>query len=192
MILKYNRLSLLLWLLLPACNNEVQTPKPYAYHRIDLPEAAYQPFDQACPFVFEQSIHSQISRPRNAENDCWLNIEYPALQATIHLSYKVIDANRPVGRYIQDAQRMTFKHTVKASSIDEIPVAFSEKRVYGLLYRVGGNAASNSQFYLTDSTRHFVRGALYFMAEPRADSLAPVVNYLLNDMERLISTFGWK
>jgi gliding motility-associated lipoprotein GldD len=103
-----------------------------------------------------------------------------------------VDAPATLGKYIDESQRMTFKHTVKASSIEEILISKGDERVYGLFYKVGGNAASNSQFYLTDSTNHFIRGAMYFNTVPRADSLAPVVAYVMRDIEQLLKTFSWK
>lgn len=87
---------------------------------------------------------------------------------------------------------MTYKHTVKASSIEEIALSRPDQRVFGFYFRVGGNAASSSQFYLTDSARHFLRGAVYFESEARADSLEPLINYMRADLEHLLETFRWQ
>lgn len=182
------------WLLLlglMACRNEVESPKPYAFHRIALPERTYVQLDTDCPFSFELPDLVNIKRPPNAEHPCWMNLEYPELKATIHLSYKEIGSKAQLGKFIDDSQRMTFKHTIKASSIEEIPIQHEGRRLYGFYYRVGGNAASNSQFYITDSSRHFVRGAMYFMSEARSDSLAPVIDYVLEDIGRIIESFQW-
>ncbi|MFN3529066.1 MAG: gliding motility lipoprotein GldD [Bacteroidia bacterium] len=175
-----------------SCSSEPVSPKPYAFHRIQLPERDYVRLNTDCPFSFELPGFVKVSSPPNAEHPCWMNLEYHEIKATIHLSYKPIASKTELGRYIDDSQRMTFKHTIKASSIEEIPIHHQGKRLYGLFYRVGGNAASNSQFYITDSTRHFVRGAMYFMAEPRADSLAPVIDYMLDDVMRIVESFQWE
>ncbi|PIV58809.1 MAG: gliding motility lipoprotein GldD, partial [Bacteroidetes bacterium CG02_land_8_20_14_3_00_31_25] len=53
-------------------------------------------------------------------------------------------------------------------------------------------AASNIQFYVTDSIRHFVRGALYFETKPNKDSLAPIINFIEQDVTHLVETLRWK
>ncbi|MDP2187873.1 MAG: gliding motility lipoprotein GldD [Sphingobacteriaceae bacterium] len=179
-------------LLLIGCTQQDATPKPYAYHRILLSSKAYQFIQADLPFKFEVDTATRIQWPKPQEEPYWINIYYPTLDATIYLSYLEVNGPKMLGKYIEESQRMTFKHTVKASSIEEILIDKGNERVFGLFYKVGGNAASNSQFYLTDSTKHFVRGAMYFNTAPRADSLAPVVEYVISDIERLLETFTWK
>lgn len=190
--MKFKYFLLFVGLLFWGCSQQDAAPKPYAYHRIELIKKAYLPLNQDLPFQFEVANGTQINRPKPIEQPYWINIDYPALQATIYLSYLKVDAPATLGKYIDESQRMTFKHTVKASSIEEILISKGDERVYGLFYKVGGNAASNSQFYLTDSTNHFIRGAMYFNTVPRADSLAPVVAYVMRDIEQLLKTFSWK
>lgn len=187
------KLIIVLAFALAACAGEdTATPKPYAYHRIDLQPKSYKALAENCPYTFDMPSQARIIRPKPNEEPCWLNVEYPALQATIYLSYEQLENPQQLGKYIDEAQRMTFKHTVKASSIEEIQIQDPSKKVFGLYYRVGGNAASNSQFYLTDSSRHFIRGAMYFYTQPKADSLAPVVEYVRSDIERILESFAWK
>lgn len=182
-----------LLVLLQGCgNDDVLSPKPYAFHRIDVPEVAYEVWESNCPYTFEKAKAARIGIPRDAGQACWINIEYPQINATVYLTYGKIGDGADLGRYIAEAQRLTYKHAIKASSIEEIPVSNVEARVFGFYYKVGGNAASNSQFYLTDSIGHFVRGSMYFYATPRADSLAPVVGYVQADLEHLLQTFRWK
>jgi len=179
--------------LFAACSNEAPTPKPYGYHRINYPERVYARFDSTnCPYSFEKSVASRFEPVRNAENPCWMNLYYPDLGATIYLSYKEIDGQESLFRYIDETQRMTYKHVVKASSIEEKFLADSANRIFGIWYEVGGEAASATQFYLTDSTNHFVRGSLYFYSSPRPDSLAPIVDYVLVDMRKMLESFRWK
>lgn len=179
--------------LLVGCGEgEEMSPKPYAFHRIDVPGLTYESWESDCAYSFEKSKAARVVVPSNSGASCWINLEYPEINATVYLTYGAIAGTNDLGRYIAEAQRLTYKHTIKASSIEEIPVMNSEKRVYGFYYKVGGNAASNSQFYLTDSTSHFVRGSMYFYATPRADSLAPVVAYVQSDLEHLLQTFRWK
>lgn len=108
------------------------------------------------------------------------------------MSYTAIDAANPLDKLIRDSYKLTFKHTVKADYIDETNVSGKNPHVNGILYDVGGNAASAVQFYITDSSRHFLRGSLYFYASPNADSIAPAVDYFRKDVEHLIETLKWK
>jgi len=66
------------------------------------------------------------------------------------------------------------------------------QNVHGAFFKVEGNVATASQFFLTDSTKNFLRGALYFNATPNQDSLQPVNSFLVEDMRHLINTFRWK
>jgi len=106
------------------------------------------------------------------------------------MSYLTIDAN--LDAYTEECRKFVVEHEVKASAINEQQVANKKDKIYGTIYDIEGNAASNMQFYLTDSTRNFVRGALYFYAVPNKDSLEPVVNFVKQDINHLIQTFRWK
>jgi gliding motility-associated lipoprotein GldD len=108
----------------------------------------------------------------------------------VHLSYSPINNN--LEQILEDSRTLTYKHTVKANDITEQYIQFPDKRVFGTLYSVSGNAASAIQFHLTDSSSHFIRGSLYFNASPNADSLAPVIDFLSKDVEHLIQTLNWK
>ncbi len=183
--------------LLSSCgndNDDIVIPKPLAYYRIDLPEKKYSLFNDKCPFQFEYPSNYGIVLPDsdlNAE-PCWKNIFYPKFKAEINLSYKSIDKAHPLEKYLDDSWTLATRHEVKASGMPEIPVKRDSAKVFGLIFEIEGNAASNLQFYLTDSTHHFVRGALYFYAKPNYDSLSPVINFLKKDVEHMITTFKWQ
>ncbi|MBI3502092.1 MAG: gliding motility lipoprotein GldD [Bacteroidetes bacterium] len=185
------------FLLLTSCgsdSDDIVVPKPFAYYRINLPEKKYSLFKDSCPFEFEYPSNYGIvlaDSDMNAE-PCWKNIVYPKFKAEINLSYKTIDKNHPLKKYLDDSWTLATKHEVKASGMPETPIRRDSAKVYGLLFEIEGNAASNLQFYLTDSTHHFMRGALYFFAHPNYDSLAPVIDFLKKDVERMITTFNWK
>lgn len=178
-------------LLLYSCNEEY-VPKPRGYFRIDLPQHTYQYFNvNSCPFAFEHHVMALVTPDIGRLSEpCWFNIVYPLCNATVHISYKKIDKN--LNTYIEDARTLAYKHTIKATDITEIPVRRDSARVFGLIYLLEGNTASSVQFYLTDSTFHFVRSALYFNAVTNADSLTPVVSYLKRDIEKMIASFFWK
>ena len=123
---------------------------------------------------------------------CWMNIHYPRMKATLYLSYREVNGNRNIDSLLYDAQKLTYDHTIKAESILEQPRVDSINSVYGMFYMINGNAATQSQFYVTDSIRHFVNGSLYFDSKPNFDSLYPAVVYLRNDIRRIMEPIRWK
>ena len=176
-----------LLLLLNSCEEEY-SPKPFGYHRIDLPEKTYEIQELDCPFRFE-SLKQTIVQKRE-EKDCWLNLHYPEYGATIHLSYQPI-SKEELSTHIEDSRKLAMKHIVKADDIRERFFSDEEKKVYGLIYDMEGNVASNYQFFLTDSSQHFFRGAMYFNMRPNADSLEPVIGFIKSDLQYLIESFEW-
>jgi gliding motility-associated lipoprotein GldD len=180
-----------LLLFFPSCNSSY-SPKPRGYFRIDLPEKHYQVFDSTFPYTFEYPEYADISADSSKMAEpYWINIRYKPFNATLHLSYKLIDGN--LAKYLDDAHTLVNKHIPKANAITQREFVDREHRVYGLVYTIrGADAASSYQFYVTDSLTKFVRGALYFNLVPNNDSLAPVISFLSQDMEHMINTFRWK
>ena len=168
-----------------SCKDEV-LPKPSSYLRLDYPEAKYVNFENKCPFAFEMNSEAVIK----GEKDCGFTISYPKMKATIYLTYKPV--NSDINKLLRDAQKLTYEHVIKADDILEQPYLNPSKKVYGMFYQVNGNAATNSQFYVTDSTKHFVTGSVYFYAKPNFDSIMPATSYIKNDMQRLMETLKWK
>jgi len=171
--------------------NKKYTPKPRGYFRIDLPEKEYQQYTSDAPYVFNYPVYCQIKDDESANSEkYWINVEYPSFNAKIHISYK--DVNNNIGQILEDTRKLTYKHTIKADAIGEKLFIKPEKKVYGILYEVEGDAASSVQFFLTDSTNHYLRGALYFNSEPNKDSLAPVLAFIKQDITELMESFEWK
>jgi gliding motility-associated lipoprotein GldD len=167
------------------------TPKPKAYFRIDLPEKEYQKLAGDYPFSFEYPKYSKIVKDTMVHAEkYWINVEFPKYKGIIHLSYKSIHNN--LNQYIEDSRTLAYKHTIKAEAINENVYSNPDKKVYGLLYEIKGETASSLQFYVTDSARHFIRGALYFEARPNKDSLAPVIEFFRKDILHLIETIQWE
>jgi gliding motility-associated lipoprotein GldD len=188
---RYVFILLLLSVIIGSCKNDYY-PKPRGYFRIDLPEKEYQLFDTAFPYRFEYPVYSNIVLDTlpNAE-PYWINITFHQFKGTLHLSYKEINHN--LNQYLEDTRSMAMKHIPKASGIENRQFVNPEAKVYGLIYDISGSgAASPYQFYITDSTRHFMRGALYFNTVPNNDSLAPVIQFLEADINHLVETFRWK
>lgn len=167
------------------CKNDV-LPKPSSYLRLDYPEAEYVDFKGNCPFAFEINSKAVIK----ADKDCGYSITYPKMKATIYLTYKPVNNN--INKLLKDAQKLTYEHVIKADDILEQPFINANDKVYGMFYQVDGNAATNSQFYVTDSIKHFVTGSVYFYAKPNFDSIMPAASYVKNDMQRLMETVKWK
>lgn len=195
--MKKKLLALLLLLpafvLITSCDedDEIVSPKPRGYIRIQFPEKKYKLYESTCPFAFEIPEYSSMQANHSAKAEpCWYNLEFPQLRATLHLSYKPVSHN--LDKYLEDAHEIANKHQVKATGLDEITVLRDSAKVYGLVFDIAGNTASSLQFYLTDSTKHFLRGSLYFNAVPNADSLGIVVDFLKKDVLHLINTTRWK
>lgn len=178
-------------LIIAACSDN-ETPKPRAYFRIDLPKKEYRLFDTAYPYSFEYPVYGKINPRRDkAAQSYWLNIDFPAFKGTLYISYMEIHGN--LNNLLNDSRELVNKHIPKANAIEEINIENSKDRVYGTLFDIRGNdAASPYQFYLTDSSRHFLRGALYFKVKPNNDSLSPVIDFLRDDIDHLIESFKWK
>lgn len=170
---------------------ESTVPKPRGYFRIDLPPKEYKLYDTTCPFLFEYPVYGNISYDigKNSE-PCWFNLEFPRFRAIVHFSYKPVNQN--LESILKESYSFAYSHSIKADAITEQPWQNSANKVYGLLYDIKGNTASSIQFFLTDSTKNFLRGALYFSAEPNADSLDPVIQFLREDIIHMIETFNWK
>src|ERR1700741_5207103 len=197
-LFNFNIIKILIVLLsigaLSSCGDDdedVFTPKPKGYFRIDFPEKKYRLYDSICPYSFEIPTYSFINNDKHRGADpCWINVNFPKFNAQIHLSYKEIHNN--LDTFLMDSRDFAIKHQVKATGLDETVIIRDSAKVYGLVYDISGNTASNVQFYLTDSTHHFMRGALYFNSIPNIDSLKIVVDYLRKDIVHMIQTFKWK
>ncbi|WP_223032597.1 gliding motility lipoprotein GldD [Hanstruepera marina] len=184
----------LIVLLVLSCANET-LPKPSAYLRLEYPEAQYKTFDTGFPFTFEKNELAKEIKARTLSVDSGsygIDLVYPDLKGTIYLTYKPVNNNERLISLLKDAQGFTQEHTLKADAISEQVFESKEKKVYGMFYEVGGNAASQSQFYLTDSINHFLTGSLYFYAKPNYDSILPAAYYLQKDIKHIMETVKWK
>lgn len=188
--------SLLFVFLFYSCNSDY-TFKRRGYFKIELPAKAYQKFDQpGYPYSFEYPVYASIVKDSTffeaqPENPWWINIDFPRFGGRIYFSYKEIGKNK-LDTLVNDAFEMAYKqHTRKASSIE--PVGFvTPNKISGVYFTLTGNTATANQFFLTDSVKHFLRGALYFGATPNEDSISVVNDFLRVDMEHLINTLKWK
>jgi len=193
MLKKVHVIYLLLLVLIIAACGETPVPKPRGYFRIKMPERTYLSFDTTFPYSFEYPSYAIItSDPYSPEEPYWININFPDFKGQLHLSYKQVNDTNLI-EYMEDSRRFVLKHIPKASAIKDSLIYDMDRDMYGLFYEIRGvGAASPFQFFVTDSTTHFVRGALYFTVRPNNDSLGPVIDYLEQDIEHLLQTFRWK
>jgi gliding motility-associated lipoprotein GldD len=178
-----------------SCNSSY-TAKPVGYYKISFPEKKYVLFDQpGYPYSFEYPVYGKVVKDSTffeeaTENPWWINVDFPQFAGRIYVSYKEI------GKYnfdtlIKQTFILTGKHTSKANSIEDTLIS-TKNNIHGVFFTVGGDVATNNQFFLTDTVKHFLRGALYFDTTPNADSLGIVNSFLLEDMKHLVNTFKWK
>ncbi len=192
------RVFLLIFCFIVLSCEEHYTPKPHGYFMPELPEHQYTTYkNEICPCTFDIPIYATVEQEKHffdeePEHPCWLNIEFKDLNASIYLSYKDIKSRNHFEKIIEDSYKLTFKHSQKADFIDEEFIDISKNNVFGYQFDIGGDAASSTQFFLTDSVRHYIRGALYFKSTPNIDSIAPVLDFLREDITHLIHTVHWK
>ena len=182
---------LVLLLAVVSCQSNY-TPKPRGYFRINMPKRSYQSFDTTFPYRFEYPTYARITDdPLSPNQKYWINIDFPRFHATIHISYKVVDHN--LIKYMEDSRRMVVEHIPKANSIKDSLIMDPKRNLFGLAYDLrGSGVASPYQFFLTDSTKNFLRGSLYFHVVPNNDSLAPVIQFIKGDIRHFFNTFQWK
>ena len=180
--------------LLIACGGDPGSPKPRAYPRIALPEKSYQPFDSVYPYRMEYPEYAKfIPDLRESAEPYWADIVFPDFSGRIHLSYKAINQPGELAAYLEDSRTFVHRHIPKATAIEEEIFMHPASEVYGTLYRIKGKeAASPLQFFATDSLDHFLRGALYFDVRPNNDSLAPVIDFIEEDIRHLFHSLRWE
>lgn len=181
-------------LIIASCGsgNETYYPKPRGFYRLDLQEKKYVTFDSIYPFSFRIPEYAHIIPVESAEpGTIWFNLVFPAYNGSVNFSYKTIKGN--LYQLTEDARDFANKHIAKANEIKEIRVSHSENKVYGLIYDIEGtNSASPYQFYLTDSTKNYLRGAVYFNHIPNNDSIAPIIQRVKEDLDTLMGSLKWK
>ena len=195
--LQKNRvISIILLFACVSCSNNY-TPRPYGYYRIAVPDTAYTDFSSllkgglrgAYPYSFALSQNAVVQPVKKDGEPFWINLYYPALNATIHCSYKPVRNN--LRELTNDALEFVYRNASFANAIPEREYNHPEANVYGVLFDLEGNTASSCQFFVTDSTHHFFRASVYCNCPPNADSLAPVYNYLRKDVVKMVETFQW-
>ncbi|MBZ9786957.1 gliding motility lipoprotein GldD [Psychroflexus sp. CAK57W] len=171
-----------------SCSDNTQ-PKPSGFLALNYQEAKYSKIALDCPFTFEKNDFSNLEKD-NPDQACWVNLTYPKMNAKIYLTYTPVEDN--LRELLIDAQKLPEKHTIKADLIEASVYQNEQKRTFGNFYEVEGDAASQAQFYMTDSTSHFLTGSIYFEVQPNYDSILPAANYIKKDMRHLVETLEWR
>jgi len=183
-------LMAMLCLVLTACEEQPPIPKPPAYLRSELPDHSYTSYLDSCNYSFQLSeLYSVEKAPGDENSDCHRRIDLGPMNGTIYFRYW--DMNESLAYYINNANDEVDFHKTKASNIVDKTVLRPNDRVFGTLFRLEGDVATPFQFYLTDSTDHFVYAEVLFNFAPNYDSLLPTLDYLQVDIEKMMETFQW-
>jgi len=196
--INYSRLTPMVWscvvvlAVAAGCTKDYQ-PKPKGYNRLSLPDPAYQALPDSLPYFFEYSKHAKLMKDTSwIRERHWVEIYYPELKANIHVTYKRINnSEQLLKEFLDDSYTLTSKHQIKANAINETIATTPDGKV-AVIAEIEGDVPSQFQFTMTDSTRHFIRGALYFNTQVQNDSLRPAIDYVKRDMMHLINTLKWK
>lgn len=182
---------ILILVLITSCS-EITSPKPRGYFRIHLPEKEYIEFSENFPYSFDYPKYAKVVSYEGEQNQkYWINLVFPEFNAEVNISYKEVnDTNLPL--LLEHSWTFIEKHNIKADAVSDNWFYDNDKKVYGGVFEIKGNVASPMQFFLTDSVKHFFRGALYFLEIPNKDSLYPVIEFIKPDIFRLVESLKWK
>ncbi len=187
-------LMLVVLFFVTSCGDELLIPKPPTYLRSELPAHNYTHYSSGCGYHFDISKEYEVrdvAAPQGqTEFTCHKDIDLGVLNGTIHFSY--INMQEPLSKYVNFANDKVEEHKLKATAINDSNIIRTDARVFGTIFELQGDVASPFQFYLTDSSKTFVSGVVYFNSRPNYDSLRPSLNYLKTDLLRMINTFEWK
>lgn len=192
-----NFLYLLVLILVYSCNSEqLYNPKPRSFPKIDFPEKNYTIFDKDyCSFTFEYPDYIEVVKDQfffddKPVDECWFDLSLTPFNGDLHCSYIPLIDRAHFDKMVNDAFTMVGKHNIKAQYRDDFPI--QKDGVSGILFELKGDVASNLQFYLTDSTKHFFRASLYFNSKVYPDSIAPIYDFVKQDILHVIETFEWE
>lgn len=173
-------------LIIVGCNGGDSVPRPKAYLSLKYPKQTYQKLEIERPYTFELSNISKVQeQPKN-----WLRIKYPLLKASVDITYRPVKGN--LKELLLEADKLVFEHTIKADNISSRDYSNEEKKVYGKMYDISGNAASQVQFHATDSAKHFLKASLFFYTKPNYDSVLPAIDYIKKDIINMMETLEWR
>lgn len=167
-----------------SCGEET-LPKPKGYLSLNYPKKSYEKLSLKRPYAFDIAKNAKLlDQPKQ-----WIKIRYPQLKASVDITYRPVNNN--LRELLMEAEKLVFEHTIKAEQIASTNFENNEKKVFGSLYDITGNSASQVQFHVTDSSKHFLKGSLFFYTKPNYDSILPAVDYIKKDMIRMMESLEW-
>ncbi|MCS6981454.1 MAG: hypothetical protein N2110_04750 [Flavobacteriales bacterium] len=164
--------------------------KPRGFPRVALPAKSYVPLLMDCPFTFMIPVYAEVAPYRDSKKKCWFNLKFKPFKATLHFTYAHI--GRHLSSFTEDSRTLAYKHLTRSIGIREEKIIDPVNRVYGIIYYIDGDVASTCQFHFTDSVKHFLRGSFYFDIHTEPDSVAPVREFLHQDVAVIAQTLRWK
>lgn len=193
-------LCLLLYGFISCDNNNAIIPKPRMYPKVIFPSNSIRTYTNTnCPFTFEYPAYynvvkdsSKIAGVKATDKQCWFNLDSEALKMTLHLSYLSIIDRKDLDTHVKDAFTLADEHNIKASFRKEELIEHEENNVTGLLFEIEGDVAAPLQFYVTDSTRHFLRASLYFNTKVNQDSTKIIYDFMRKDVVHLLETIRFR
>ncbi len=193
--MKFKQISILLLAIIffmVSCGKKKIVPKPEAYFRVTFPQHEYQQYQSdTCPFTFEYPVYANITHAKDIEyHPCWININFQGFNAHLHLTLRKVSNN--LDSLLDDSHTLVYKHTIKADAIEAQEFVNDSLKIYATIYYIEGGAASPVQFHITDSSHYYIHASMYFNLRTNADSLAPSVEFLDEDVRHFIETFEWK
>ena len=186
-------------LLTSSCSEErAISPKPRAYPKVVYPDKNYRTFERefGCPMTFSYPVYAALEQDAQLmddkpESQCWFDVVFPMFNGRIHCTYYPLRKKGDFEKLRDDVFELAYKHSRKASFIEEIPLK-NQHGVTGFAFEIQGHAASPLQFFVSDSTDHFLRGALYAKTQINPDSLAPIYAFMKEDVWHMLETFRWQ
>ncbi len=181
-----------------SCKEEnLYLPKPRLYPKVNFPTKEYIDFSESyCKIGFRYPKYAEVVKDEYFFDDkpldpCWFDLSIPSLNGTLHCSYFPIRDRSDLDELITDSYELAGKHNIKAEYYNEYVLDYPGN-VKGVMFEIEGDVATPVQFFLSDSTNHFFRGSLYFQNQVRPDSMAPVYEFVRQDIDTLLSTFYWQ
>lgn len=188
--------SIVVFVFISCADNNEASPKPRTYPKVSFPEKSYEKYSvEPCGFSFDKAVYAEVKKDslffeEQSEHPCWFDINFELFNATIYCSYYEINENKSLDSLIYDSFTFVGKHTSKAQFIEETVLDLGDNGG-GLLFKLSGPVASPTQFFLTDSTKNFLRGSLYFNNKIQLDSMAIIYDFVNEDIEKMVETFSW-
>lgn len=168
-----------------SCNNNVNLPKQKAYFAPEFEIPTYKKISLDCNYTFNINFQASINNIKN----CNYEIYYKNLNAKIFINQIVL--SNSIETVVNTFNQKLNENSRLSDQIIQSNYVNIDKKIYSKLYSFVGNSPSNIQFYVTNQTDKFLTGSLFFETEPNYDSLFPYIDYIRNDIKKMVDSFRW-